>query len=357
MPEEKLKDPIVDIIILNWNGWEDTIECLDSIYRISYPNYEVIVVDNGSKNESIEKIKKYCRDKICTNSKLIQNPSEQNNKPIEIIEYTKKELELVKKRETKNQSFSRKLIMIKNEKNMGFAEGNNIAMRYALKALNPDYILLLNNDTVVDKEFLNEALDVAKSDEKIGIVGPKVYYYCLKGRKDIINFAGGKLDMWKGHAYHIGWNEADKGQYDKIQKVDYVEGSALLVKRDVIEKIGLIDKNYFAYWEEIDFCTRAYNEGYYSVYVPRSKIWHKISSSVKNTTKIYYITRNKFLFMKKYSNNIQYLSFFIYFFFFQFWIQSATYLLVDKNMSSFSYFVKGILNGIHRSADKPSTQP
>jgi len=343
-------EPRVEIIILNWNKWKDTIECLESVYNINYSNYEIIIVDNGSKNESIEMIRAYCRGKLDANLK-----EDSGNKPIEIVEYKREEAISyeIKNKEILNLPSNKKLIMIKNEKNYGFADGNNIAIGYALKAIDPNYILLLNNDVVVDKDFLGQLVRVAESDETIGIVGPKVYYYDFKGRKDIINFAGGKLDIWKGQSYHIGLNEADDGQYDEIRNVDYVEGSALLVKRDALKRIGFIDSIYFAYWEEVDFCMRALDAGYRLKYVPKSKIWHKVSSSVDNTTKTFYLTRNRFIFARKYSNKKQYLAFLLYFFGFQFWLLGGIYLISHKDLNTFIHFLKGILYGILLTDSKP----
>jgi len=343
--------PKVSIIILNWNGWEDTIECLESLYRITYPNYDVIVVDNGSEDDSIEKIKEYCEGKIKVESKFFEYSSE--NKPIKIIEYTREEAEAGGGKEEEIAHFpsNRKLILIKNEKNYGFAEGNNIGMRYALKALNPDYILLLNNDTVVDKEFLGELVKVAESNDKIGIVGPKTYYYDYNGKTNIINFAGGKLNMWKGQPYHIGVNEIDKGQYDEIKEVDYIEGSCSLVRKELIKNIGLLSLRYFAYWEENDWCIRGFKMGYKSVYVPKAEIWHKVSSSVDRAIKIYYLTRNMFWFMKRYANRLQYLIFLLYFFGFRFWFTSGIFVIYHRDVEGFISFFKGVIDGlktIHR---------
>jgi len=339
-------NPKVAIIILNWNGWEDTIECLESLYQITYPNYDVIVVDNGSEDDSIEKIKEYCEGKIKVESKFFEYSSE--NKPIKYIEYTREEAEAGggKEKEIADLPSNRRMIIIKNEKNYGFAEGNNIGMRYALKALNPDYILLLNNDTVVDKEFLGELVKVGERDEKIGIVGPKIYYYDFNSRIDIINFAGGKFSMWKGQPYHIGINEVDRRQYDKIKEVDYVEGSCLLTRREVLDKIGLFDPSYFAYWEENDLCMRGSKAGYKSVYVPKSKIWHKVSSSANSGMKIYYLTRNRFRFVKKYATKLQVISFLLYFLGFQFWLTSGIFLIYHREVKDFVYFFKGIVDGV-----------
>ncbi|NQE54445.1 hypothetical protein C5S29_12710, partial [ANME-1 cluster archaeon GoMg3.2] len=200
----------VSIIILNWNGWKDTIECLESLYQITYPNYEVVVVDNGSEDESIEKIIEYCEGKIKVESKFFEyDPS---NKPIKVIEYTRAEAGGGKEEEIDSLPSNRKMIIIKNEKNYGFAEGNNIGMRYALKALNPDYILLLNNDTVVDREFLGELMKVAESNGMIGFVGAKVYFY---DKSNVIQFTGGgKIDLTRGKAPRIASGKIDNGQYD-----------------------------------------------------------------------------------------------------------------------------------------------
>src|ERR1700690_2923308 len=139
--------PKVSVIILNWNGWKDTIECLESLYQIDYPNYDIILVDNHSEDDSIQKIRDYCEGKIRPKSTFYNY--NQENKPIQIFEYTQKEIEkdlqTNKSKGYQDLSSDKKLILIKNDKNYGFAEGNNVGIRYSLKTLNPQYILLLNN--------------------------------------------------------------------------------------------------------------------------------------------------------------------------------------------------------------------
>lgn len=331
----------VSIIILNWNGWKDTLECLESLYQINYSNYDVIVVDNNSKDNSIEKIREYCQGKLIAKSDFFDYNSE--NKPLNIVEYTETEIKSLENYDSNND-----LIIIKNDKNYGFAEGNNIGIRYALNTLNPDYILLLNNDTVVDKEFLKEIVEVAKTNPKIGFVGPKIYYYDFNGDKNVINFAGSKLSLWNGKTHHIGLNEVDFGQYNKVKKVDYAEGSCLLVKARIIEKIGLIDKSYFMYWEENDWCMRGYKKGYESFYAPKSKIWHKVSSSDISGIKNYYMTRNRIWFMKKYAPKKYMFTFFFYLFTFNILLEIRDFLK-DKKSEKFVYFLKGIKNGLKRT--------
>jgi GT2 family glycosyltransferase len=235
--------------------------------------------------------------------------------------------------------------IVENKNNMGYAEGNNVGIRRAIKK-GADYVLLLNNDTVVDPEFLDELVNVAESDPRIGFAGPKVYYYNYNQKKDIINFAGGKLEMWKGRTSHIGLNEVDNGQYDEIKEVDYVEGSCLLIRKDVIKDIGLFDPIYFAYWEENDLCMRGNRAGYISIFVPKAKIWHKIAASNINNKKIYYLTRNQFWFFKRYATWNQYLLFLLYFFIFQMWLTGGSIALYHRDIRSLKSFLKAVLHGL-----------
>ena len=213
--------------------------------------------------------------------------------------------------------------------------------------MNIEYVLLLNNDTVVDQDFLSELIKVAEKTDKVGFCGPKSYYYEFEGRKDVINFAGGSLNILKGQSYSIGVNEIDYGQYDIIKTVEYVEGSCMLAKKEVLEKIGLLDTSYFAYWEETDWCMRAYNAGYKSVYVPKAKIWHKVSASIDSPTRIYYYNRNRFIFLKKNAKKIQLLSFFIYFFIFYFWLMNFKFLYYNSPENIYP-FLKSVNDGLIR---------
>lgn len=335
--------PKVVIIILNWNGWEDTIECLDSVYQITYPNFEVIVADNGSENESIKKIKDYTNGKIVRSSNFFSY-SKKNNF-LNYIEYSKEGIKIdMKKNEVNYLPSWKNLILINNGKNLGFSEGNNIAIKFSLKKMNPEYILLLNNDTVVDKEFLGELVKVAESDKKIGFVGPKTYYYDYHGRKDVINFAGGQLVMWKGKSVHIGMNEIDQGQYDKVSNVDFVEGSCILASREAIESIGYLDSSYFLYYEEIDWCMRAKKAGFRMIYAPKAIIWHKVAASQRKAISEYYKSRNRLIFTRKFSSSIEFLYFLFYFIFFQFWQISCDYIFINRDILRWKFFIKGILS-------------
>lgn len=225
--------PKVAIIILNYNGLKDTIECLESLKQITYPNYQVIVVDNASKGNDADILEEKYKDYI---------------------------------------------ILIRNKENLGFSEGNNTGIKYALSK-DFDYIWLLNNDTVVDKEALGEMVKLAERDEKIGIVGSKFLYY---QKPDVIQTLGGSDKItWKGQGSYIHPLEKDREEFNSNFEIKgYIYGASLLAKRKVIEEIGLLDKNYFMWAEEVDWCLRAQRKGWKLFYCGKSKVWHKEGASL-----------------------------------------------------------------------------
>jgi len=337
--------PRISLIIINWNSWPDTIECLESLYRISYPSYVVVLLDNGSRDNSLEKIRDYLTGNMVVNSDFFEYISE--NKPISILEYTNYEAETggCREKEIADLPFNRKIVLIRNDKNYGFAEGNNIGIRYTLKAHNPDYVLLLNNDTVVKSDFLDELVKASQKDEAAGFVGPLIYYYTYNGKMDVISTVGINLIMEKGQFMRIGSTEPDQGQYKTVMTVDFLEGSCLLIKRTVLEKIGLFDSRYFAYWEETDLCIRGREAGYKCLCVPTAKIWHKVSSSAPKGVKLYYMTRNRFWFVKDHATKQELRSFLVYFFSRQFWIILRDYIY-KMDIGSILIFLRGVLHGI-----------
>jgi len=294
--------PRISIIILNWNGWEDTIECLESLFQINYPNFDVILVDNASEDDSLEKIRDYCSGHLPVESSFFNyNP---HNKPITVYEYN--ETFKKDKRPLKTENSKKHITLIKNGENRGFPGGNNVGIKFALEFFDPDYILLLNNDTVVDENFLGELIKKGDSRDAVGILGPKIYFY---DEPQTIWSAGCKISWKLSRGIQIGTNELDKGQYNEIKEVEYVSGSAFLIKCEVIEKIGLMDEKYFLYFEESDWTLRANQEGFKSLYIPTSHIWHKVSRSGGGISKpigLYYITRNRWIFMRKWSKKFDY---------------------------------------------------
>jgi len=342
--------PRVSIIILNWNGWKDTIECLESVYQITYPNYDVVVVDNASENDSLNQIRNYCLGGNIVQSDYIEY--KYSNKPIRIIEHGRKATE---SRLTMDRSFlslpsNERLILIRNDKNEGFTEGNNIAMRFALNYLDPDYLLLLNNDTVVDNNFLTELITVGESNQAIGFIGPKIYHYSHNGNRKTLQFAGAKQNIWIFHPKHIGWNEIDVGQYDENYEVDYIHGSCILAKSKMLNQIGLLDKAFFSYREENDWGIRGVKEGWKSVYAYRSNVWHKGGGSTKSKEKksipIYYMVRNEFLFMNKHAKKYQRIVYLCYFFGIEFWFHIGLFLIYQKNLNASRAYLRGTKDGL-----------
>lgn len=301
--------PRVSIVILNWNGWEDTIECLESLFQINYSNFDVIVVDNASEDDSLEKIREYCSGDLKVESDFFKY--NRDNKLINLIEFNEK-FNDAKFHSKSEISDSNQIILIKNNENIGFPGGNNTGIKFALRFFNPDYILLLNNDTVVDENFLGELVKNGKSREDVGILGPKIYFY---NKPNIIWSAGCKISWKLSRGLQIGSGEKDHQQYDTIKKVEYVSGSAFLIETEVIQKIGLMDEKYFLYFEESDWTLRANQEGYGSLYIPTARIWHKISQSgggISSPIGLYYITRNRWIFMRKWAKKSDYWIFILY---------------------------------------------
>jgi len=242
----------ISIIILNWNGYKDTAECLESLKKIKYSNYNIIVVDNGSTDGSAEKI-------------------EQNHPDVKLIQ---------------------------NKENLGFSEGNNIGIREALSG-GADYVLLLNNDTIVEPDFLDKLVEGAERHPGFSIFGPKILYYSNRKR---IWFAGGMLSGRTGRPYMLGKDQKDGENYSQIKEVDFITGCAMMVKRVVLENVGSLDPDYFADTEDVDLCVRASRKGYRSMYVADPIIYHKVSSTwggILNPFHVYYQTRNLLLLNRK----------------------------------------------------------
>ncbi|MBS0629587.1 MAG: glycosyltransferase family 2 protein [Verrucomicrobia bacterium] len=242
------------VIVLNWNNAPDTLECLASLEKIDYPDYEILLVDNGSTDNSLTQIR----------SRYPQLP------------------------------------ILENGENLGYAEGNNRGLLEGLKR-GAELLLLLNNDTIVSPHLLSELAKAAQKHPSAGVFGPKIYFY---DDPATIWYAGGSVDLKTGRCYHIGWG-APEG-YNEIKETDYICGCALAVRAQVVEKVGLLSPEYFLIWEEIDWCYRIRRAGYKCLYVPKARIWHKVSASFpegnRGPTWQYYYYRNKLLFHRRHTN-------------------------------------------------------
>ena len=248
------KSPKVFIIIVNYNGYKDTIECIESLNKIDYDNYKIVVVDNDSADESVLKI----RGKFDT---------------VKIIE---------------------------SNINLGFSGANNIGIKYAIDN-KADYILLLNNDTEVEKDFLKNIINRVKDEKNIGISTGKIRYF---DNKNIIWYGGGKFNRLKGNSYHIGLDELDKGQYDYEKKVSFISGCFMLIPIKVLNEVGLLSEEYFLYHEDTDYCCKVMKKGYELFYYGKSVIYHKVSASTGKNSELYtyYYTRNRCILI---NNNLE----------------------------------------------------
>lgn len=254
--DTKSSAPRVTIVVLTWNGRSLTLECLESLSSLEYDNADIIVVDNASTDGTVAAIR---------------------------------------------ERYGQRVTIIENTRNLGFSIGNNVGIRRALDN-GSDYVLLLNNDTVVDPELLDHLVAVAGASQDVGIVGPKIYY---ASPPDRIWFAGGEVSLSRGTSRHIGIRETDRGQYDAIRDVDYVTGCALMASRSVFEVIGDLDPVFVAYFEDVDFCMRARQKGYRVVYVPAGRVWHRISSSTGGQLSVAKISRklrSSIIFSRRYAS-------------------------------------------------------
>lgn len=340
-----MTSPKVSIVLLNWNGWQDSIECLESLYQITYPNYEILLVDNGSTDKSLKRIRDYATGLLEVNSAFFNYNS--LNKPITIAEYKKEEVESSLSPEGQFTSSKEQLIIIKNDQNYGYAEGNNIGMRMAL-ARDSHYVLLLNNDVVVDPSFLTELVLAAERDERIGFVGPKAYFYNSAGRTDVIRFAGGMLYLKTASAPRLGYKQIDRGQFNEMRFVDWIEGSCILTRKETILKIGLLKADYFAYWEDVEWCLRGAGMGYKSAYVPNARIWHKTGASKKkkSSTAYFYYGRNFLWLAKEYASGAQLVLCIICFLTVRIWIEIGKSLILHRSVREPISFLRGIIIGL-----------
>lgn len=243
-----MPQPLVYVLVLNWNRKDETLACLSSLQKLDYPNHRLLVVDNGSEDGSPEAIR---------------------------ARYPKAEL-------------------LANPENLGYAGGNNVGFRHALSK-GADYVFVLNNDTVVAPDALSKLVAFAESRPRAAAVGPKIYYL---DRPRVLWSTGSRLFLAK--SWLRGRGEEDRGQYDRPWLAPQVVGAAMLVPARALREVGLLDEGYFAYYEETKWCTLARKAGWEVWYAPESKVWHKVAASTgggTSPTSAYYLVRNRFHFI------------------------------------------------------------
>ncbi|BAT71069.1 glycosyl transferase, group 2 [Thermosulfidibacter takaii ABI70S6] len=281
-------NPKIYIIILNYNSWADTIECLESVLRNDYPNYQVVVVDNNSINNSMEYIKAWTEGKIDVWVKSDHPLRHLSFPPVEktipYVYYTREEAEKggnpeLEKKLMGNipESVSTKypLVFIQTGHNGGFAFGNNVGIKYALARDDFEYIWLLNNDTVIERNSLSSLVCYA-SENDLGISGSVLMYYDVPRK---VQAYGGTTNKFLGIVKHI------KSINDIEKKLDHIVGASFLINKKVIQKIGLLPEEYFLYLEETDYCFNARNHGFKLGIAIDSVVYHKEGSSIGSSSK------------------------------------------------------------------------
>ena len=260
----------VFVVIVNFNRTQETLGCLRSVGNLEIKDswqLKTIVVDNSPKKTLKGKIKEF------SNVKLIET-----------------------------------------KENTGFAGGNNIGIKHALKN-KADFVMLLNNDAFIAPKVLIYLIKAALKKKNIGIFSPKIYFasgfeyhqqkYHKKDLGKVIWYAGGHIDWQNIMGVHENIDKVDKGQFKKSKEVEFVSGCCMLIKKEVFEKIGLLDEKYFLYLEDMDFCVRAKKAGFKLFFEPKAIVWHKNLGTSKKTAsdiQAYYYTRNRLLFAFKYAD-------------------------------------------------------
>jgi len=249
---------IVYVILINYNGANLSLDCIQSILKSKGCKIKIIVVDNKSSQDDINRLE--------GGIKAFNNEN---------------------------------IVLIKNTSNNGFSSGNNIGINYALDD-GAEYILLLNNDTIIDDKAISVLLNNVNN---LQVSVPKMYYY---DNPNTIWYAGGKIQWNLGKTIHLGENGIDNKETNKAKFVDFATGCCILLTKGIIEKVGLLDETFFMYGEDLDYSIRLANNNIKIYYVPEAKIWHKVGKSggMKSKMGIYYGNRNRLYLMKKYNFTI-----------------------------------------------------
>jgi GT2 family glycosyltransferase len=306
MPTLQDANPFVSIVTLNWNGTDVTCEFLESTKTFTYKNYEIIVVDNGSKEDPTEKI-------IAGN-------------------YPKTKI-------------------VKSPVNLGSAGGNNFGMRHSFP--NYDFVFQVNNDAEVTPDLIEKCLAPFYEDSSIGVVCPKIRFH---HNPTVIQYAGfNKMSMLTGKTTAVGNLEVDNGQHDISGYTYSAHGCAMMVKREVVDKVGMMAEKYFVYYDESDWSARIIKAGYKIYYQAQGLIFHKESMSMGKLSaiKVHYMTRNRIYYMRRHANFAQ---FAVFISFFSLLTVPKTVLKFIKNKQF--VHLKSFINGItwNLTNSKHSTQ-
>ena len=286
--------PKVLVVLVNHKGHKDTVECLESVLKSDYSNFSVVVVDNSGDNTSINYIQDWAQGRVAAETMhpdLVYPPV---NKPLK--------LSIVGDSDFRGEFIES--ITILSAPNRGFAAANNVALRLALHQ-DFDFFWLLNNDTVVSHNAPSELVQAASSQDDVGILGSKLLLY---HNPSVLQGVGGNYNKWVGKVHEIGAFEQDRHQWDqKNFRMDYVIGASMFVSKNFLSSVGLMNEDFFLYYEELDWALRAKEKGWRLVFVPASKVYHKGGASINKSAvkgnsllSDFYAVRNRILITRKF---------------------------------------------------------
>ena len=254
-------DLSVTVIVLNWNGKELTIKCIESLKKVNYSNINILVVDNGSTDGSVDTLKEKFPE----------------------------------------------VSILALENNLGYAGGNNRGFD-SLEADPPKFVIFLNNDTIVDENFIEPLVKQLLTKKHAGQTVPKIYY---ENDPQLIWYAGGIVNLWTGSIYHSGIRQNDGPDYSKTHKTKYATGCCFCMRYDEFKEFGGFDENFPMYAEDVDLSLWIRSAGKQIWFVPASKIWHKVSASIGGEFSFGKLVRKAkgiFLLIKKHANLIQWMT-------------------------------------------------
>jgi GT2 family glycosyltransferase len=292
--------PHVYIVVLNWNGWQDTIECLESVFRLEYPGFTVIVCDNASSDGSMEKIQDWAGGHIraaCSSPDLRRLVMPPCPKPVAFVAIPASEVA------APTAPPDVRLVLIRTGANLGFAGGNNVGIRYALARGHRGYIWLLNNDTVIEPDSLSALVRMAQCDSMLGICGSLLRNYHAPHD---VQTTGRTYRPWSGRTRAVREPNNAENARGQGRPGYIVEGASMLISGRFLEEVGLLEEGYFLYFEELDWMTRA-APAFHFGYAPSSVVYHKMGASVgsaiartsRSALSDFYQARNRLVFTKR----------------------------------------------------------
>lgn len=279
---------MVYILVLNWNGWKDTLSCLDSLIELNYNEYKIVVCDNNSSNDSVKRITDWYESK-------------KDNHPY-LVDADYQYLDSSNLDSFSSQA-KKGFYLIQTGSNLGFAGGNNVGLRFALNQNDMSHVWILNNDTVVESSALSALTNKVSTENKIGLCGSRMVYF---HDRDKLQGIGGQYKPLLATTRHIAEGEPADTVFDErvIEKeLDYVIGASMLITRACLEDVGLLSEDYFLYFEEFDYCQRLANRGYRFSIATDSWVYHKEGGSTESGRSVvsdFYQVRNRLIITKKY---------------------------------------------------------